>query len=66
MFTLRLSKPAPRRYGCMRCGAGFDELISCIKVIGETRPYKFFHVDDENVSIHNPPDVGWVEERNPT
>ncbi|WP_426590391.1 hypothetical protein [Dapis sp. BLCC M229] len=50
----------------MRCGAGFDELISCIKVIGETRPYKFFHVDDENVSIHNPPDVGWVEERNPT
>lgn len=35
-------------------GAGVDELISCIKIFGETRPYKFFNVDSIETNQQHP------------
>ncbi len=41
------NEPAPiPSPDALRGGAGLDELISCIKVFDETRPYNFFNVDD--------------------
>ena len=47
------NKPAPilrgyqyQDYPQVETGAGFGELISCIKIWGETRPYNFCNVNN--------------------